>query len=30
MACLTLLRLAAGEVSESELALWFARHTAAK
>lgn len=28
-ACATFLRLAAGEVSESELALWFAEHTSA-
>jgi len=26
-ACVTFLRLAAGEISESELALWFAEHT---
>ena len=25
-ACLTFLRLAAGEISETELALWFAEH----
>jgi death-on-curing protein len=28
-ACLTFLRLAAGEIVESELALWFAEHTSA-
>jgi death-on-curing protein len=28
-ACLTFLRLAAGELTEPELALWFAEHTAA-
>lgn len=28
-ACLAFMRLAAGEMSESELALWFDRHTAA-
>lgn len=28
-ACVVFLRLAAGEVSESELALWFAEHTSA-
>jgi len=28
-ACVTFLRLAAGEISESELALWFSRHTSA-
>lgn len=27
-ACLTFLRLAAGEISEAELALWFSQHTA--
>ena len=26
-ACLTFLRLAAGEITESELASWFAKHT---
>jgi hypothetical protein len=28
-ACLVFLRLAAGEISETELALWFAEHTEA-
>lgn len=28
-ACLTFLRLAAGEIKEDELALWFAEHTSA-
>lgn len=28
-ACLTFLRLAAGEIKEAELALWFAEHTSA-
>lgn len=26
-ACITFLNLAAGEISEAELALWFAKHT---
>ena len=29
-ACLTFLRLAAGEITEAELALWFAEHTTAR
>jgi death-on-curing protein len=29
-ACLTFLSLAAGEITETELALWFAEHTAAR
>jgi prophage maintenance system killer protein len=29
-ACLTFLRLAAGEITESELALWLAEHTTAE
>jgi len=29
-ACLTFLRLAAGEITEAELALWLAEHTVAE